>query len=142
MTRAAGNHLGELASAYLDGETSAAESLMVVEHLADCERCRLEMADLHAARSALRSLPVLELPVGLLAGVGPPAEVVPLRRRPLSWVAAAAAAIIVFVAAATASAPDVVGITLDDVSLQYQQQQLHDPVITQNLGQPTQGGTR
>ena len=50
-------HLGELLSAYLDGELSAAEQRRVSDHIVSCARCRGELHDLDRARIAIRSLP-------------------------------------------------------------------------------------
>jgi anti-sigma factor RsiW len=59
------SHVGELLSAYLDGELSHPEHREVHEHLAACDDCRAELADLDAARSAVRALPLLDPPVAL-----------------------------------------------------------------------------
>ena len=120
------NHVGELASAYLDGETTPKEDSRLVAHLADCDACQREMADLHAARSVVRSLPVLELPESIRVDLGLSPDVVPFRSRPAAWVGTAAAAVMIFVAVATAAAPDSVGLTLVEVSAQYEQQALVD----------------
>lgn len=117
-------HVGELASAYLDGETTPQEASRLVVHLADCGVCQREMADLHAARSVLRSLPVLELPESIRVDLGLIPDVVPIRRRLSTWVGAAAAAVMIFLAVATAAAPDSVGLSLVEVSAQYEQQTL------------------
>ncbi len=126
-------HLGDLISAYLDGETTSAETARVVSHIESCERCRAEMADVHAARGALRSLPVLEVPDGVFENIGLAPSVVPLRRRPVTWVAAAAAAVLIVVASASLATPDAIGVTLYDVSLNHGQQQLTDPGIAPKL---------
>lgn len=128
------SHLGELLSAYLDGETTAEETSRVVAHLASCDRCSGEMSDIHTARGALRSLPVLEVPSGIFEGLGLTDTVIPMRRRPLTWVAAAAAAILIFVATATLTAPDAIGVTLNDLSFYHEQQQQIDPGIAPSMG--------
>lgn len=115
-------HLGELLSAYLDGETTRSEAEAVVAHLESCERCRLEMEDVHAARSALRALPILDLPPSVLDAVDGHrvADVVPLRRRPVRIAAAAAAAIVVlFVGLATLFAPEPTSLTVDDITNEF-----------------------
>lgn len=127
-------HLGELGSAYLDGETTEAESAKLVAHLSICDACQNEMADLHRARTLVRSLPVLELPNDLLVEFGMVQDVLPLRRRPLVWVGAAAAAAAMFVATATAVTPATVGVTLDDVSNQYGKQQLVEQGLSPTIG--------
>ena len=133
-------HVGELASAYLDGETTPKEASRLVAHLADCDACQREMADLHAARSVLRSLPVLELPESIRVDLGLIHDVVPLRRRPVAWVGAAAAAVMIFVAVATAAAPDSVGLTLVEVSAQYEQQTLVGGGVSPVVGLVRAGG--
>lgn len=115
-------HVGELLSAYLDGETTIDESRQVVEHLSSCERCRVEMEDVHTARSALRALPTLELPRTVLEAVGGagPADVVPLHRRSVRIAAAAAAAVLViFVSLATLFAPEPASLTVDDIANEF-----------------------
>jgi len=126
-------HLGELISAYLDGETSSEETARVISHIETCDRCRNEMSDVHAARGALRSLPVLEVPEVLFENLGLSTTVVPMRRRPVTWIAAAAAAILIAVTSASLATPDAIGVTLYDVSLNHGQQQLSDPGIAPKL---------
>jgi anti-sigma factor RsiW len=109
------SHPAELLSAYLDGEITPDERRRVVEHLARCGTCYVDLESLQAARAALRSLPILDLPVDLM-----PRErhrVVPLRRRPAVWVGAAAAAAAAFVALATTFAPAPgLNVTVNDLS--------------------------
>lgn len=57
---AASLHLGDLLSAYLDGELSPAGVEQVGGHLAICRPCRSELQELDAARTAVRALPRLE----------------------------------------------------------------------------------
>lgn len=108
------SHLDELLSVYLDGETTPAESRRVASHVNECLRCRRRLEGLHEARAAVRSLPLLETPSGLLPATGTEA---PTRRRPL-WLgaAAAAAAVLVLVATLTATRPE--PIDLSDLSRQ------------------------
>jgi anti-sigma factor RsiW len=54
--------IGELMSAYLDGELQPGELDHVVEHLGSCSDCVLEFRGLKEARGALRTLPRLEVP--------------------------------------------------------------------------------
>ena len=61
--------IGELLSAYLDGELRSGELDRVTEHLGDCEDCVLEFRQLKEARTALRLLPVLEMPDWVLDDV-------------------------------------------------------------------------
>lgn len=55
-------HLGEQLSAYLDGQVDTEEHQFVIAHLEFCTGCRLELHELDAARTAVRSLPGLEPP--------------------------------------------------------------------------------
>ena len=58
--------IGELLSAYLDGELHEGELDRVDAHLGDCEDCILEFRHLKEARAALHMLPQLELPEWLI----------------------------------------------------------------------------
>ena len=127
-------HVGELASAYLDGETTPDESDRLRAHLTDCLACQAEVADIHAARSALRAMPILELPEGLLDDFGLVAPIIPLRRRPPILIGAAAAALILFVTFAALLTPNAVGVPLDDISKQYQEQTSLGSAIAPNVG--------
>jgi anti-sigma factor RsiW len=55
-------HLGEQLSAYLDGQLDTMEHDFVISHLEFCTDCRLELHELDAARTAIRSLPGLDPP--------------------------------------------------------------------------------
>lgn len=57
---AAALHLGDLLSAYLDGELSPQDVEHIGDHLALCAPCRSELRELDAARTAVRALPRLE----------------------------------------------------------------------------------
>lgn len=107
-------HLDELLSVYLDGETTPAESLRVGTHLKDCLRCRRRLDELNEARAAIRSLPMVDLPAGLLV---PPRTDVAARRGRRVWAGAAAAAVATVVAVATLT-PGPEPLDLDDVSRQ------------------------
>ena len=86
-------HLGELLSAYLDGELRPSEHNRVISHLALCAPCQDDLGDLHHARSVVRSLPTIEAPQWVLGGES---EVAPEHgRRPIAWAAAVAAAVLV-----------------------------------------------
>ncbi len=128
-------HLGELLSAYLDGEVTEDERKLVTSHITDCGTCQAELADLHLARSALRSLPVLDLPAGLLDGEA--SVVIPLVRRPRVWIAAAAATVAVFVGVATFVAPEpTVPITFNEISLEHNNRSQLDPLLTPGKAVP------
>lgn len=85
-------HIGEQLSAYLDGELGVDDEHRVVGHLETCPACRAELADLHVARAAVRSLPLLDPPEWLQPAPATGIEVA--RRHPVAAVAAAAAAIL------------------------------------------------
>jgi len=130
-------HLGELLSAYLDGEVTELERELVTTHIGNCEVCQIELGDLHVARSALRSLPVIDLPSGLF-DEGEPAPVIPLVRRPRTWVAAAAAAVAVFIGVATFVAPEpTVPITFNEISVEYNNRSQLDPFLTPGKALPS-----
>lgn len=59
-------HPGDLISAWLDGELEPAEAAAVVAHLDGCSACGLERDEVEAARWAIRALPPLEAPPGVL----------------------------------------------------------------------------
>lgn len=107
-------HLDELLSAYLDGETSPAESARVDQHLRECLRCRRSLIELNAARTAVRSLPTLELPAVFL----PQQEATPFRRRKSVWMGAAAAVAAGVITVATLLTPASEPLDLSDVNRQ------------------------
>ena len=82
-------HLGELLSAHLDGELSVFEAKLVAGHLEVCGACRVEFDDLAAARSAVRTLPALELPDSVAQLIGAK----PAPRWSGRWIGAVAAAV-------------------------------------------------
>ena len=90
------SHLEELLSAYLDGELSSEEQAQVVSHLDVCGECRNELVGVDAARTAMRSMPVLDAP-----DLHPADNVVPIEqarsRRARTWFAAAAAVVVIVV---------------------------------------------
>ncbi|MDX1621718.1 MAG: zf-HC2 domain-containing protein [Nitriliruptorales bacterium] len=64
-------------SAFLDDELSDDDALDVTRHLVACELCLAELETIRVARSAVRGLPHLEPPDGLLASVQGVAAAVP-----------------------------------------------------------------
>jgi anti-sigma factor RsiW len=72
---------GDRISAFLDDELGDASALAVTRHVATCDRCRDELEDLRATRDALRRLPGLQLPAGVLTIAGAPAPRRALLRR-------------------------------------------------------------
>ena len=63
------SHLGDQLSALVDGELDGAERDRAHAHLASCEQCRAEAAELRALKRKLRTL-----------GTGAPAEAAMTRR--------------------------------------------------------------
>ena len=59
-------HPGDLLSAWLDGELTAAEAASIAAHLDRCPACAAEREEVDASRTALRALPMLEPPAGVL----------------------------------------------------------------------------
>lgn len=106
-------HPSSLISAFLDGELSATESSQLHSHLSSCGKCSAELQDVQRVRSAIRSLPVLDLPPDLMF-IGDP-NVVALRRH--RYVLAGAAAVIaVVMAIATIFSPTQPTVTMDDLT--------------------------
>jgi len=104
-------HLGELLSAYLDGELSTAEQRQVSDHVVSCAQCRGELHDLDRARIAIRSLPGVD--TGQLAQIPPPPT---SRRRRLAVAGSVgiAAAVALFVALSLGGDPEP-AFSLDDL---------------------------
>jgi anti-sigma factor RsiW len=121
------NHAGDLISAYLDGELSRAEIEQLQAHLSSCGRCAAEIQEMQLVRSAVRSLPMLELPAGLVPEAD--AEVVPLRRNKGFWVGAAAAAVALVIAIAAVVTPSSPSIAIDELNSRYGARASLDPAF-------------
>jgi anti-sigma factor RsiW len=104
-------HPTEQISAYLDGELHGPELTQLMDHLSRCGKCTAELEQMQIVRSAVRSLPVLELPEGLVSEAD--RVVVPLPRRKGMWAGVAAAAVVAAIALAAIVTPP-----QDEVSLQ------------------------
>ena len=63
------DHPEELLAAYVDGALGTSERAAVDAHLASCARCREEIELSRSARTALRSLPEAEVPLGVTGPV-------------------------------------------------------------------------
>ncbi|MGH8928886.1 MAG: anti-sigma factor family protein [Acidimicrobiia bacterium] len=128
-------HLGELVSAYLDGELSVRERSQAEAHLAGCDFCRDELNDMMVVRARLRALPMHEAPAELTGRV-PTAD--PLYRRPRFLVGAAAAAVALFLALASATAGREVVVTLsgDEFFTSFRARASLDPNFTSRLIPP------
>ena len=121
------NHAGELISAYLDGELTRSEVDQLFSHLASCGRCAAEMQEMQVVRSAVRSLPLLELPVGLIPEAD--GEVVPLRRNRGFLVGAAAAVVALVIAVAAIVTPSTAPISIEELNSRYGARASLDPAF-------------
>lgn len=135
------SHPSVLISAYLDGELSGEELTELVEHLGSCGRCSTEFEELQRVRSAVRSLPVMELPPGLIPQAD--YEVIPLHRNRGVWVGAVAAVAALVIAVATLFTPAPRSVSVDDLSSRFGARVSLDPafgpakVVVPELGQVT-----
>lgn len=124
-------HPGDLLSAYLDGELTAAELATVARHVAGCGTCVTELEGVVAARSAVRSLPHLEPPPGV-ADDG--ASVVDLSgrraRRFLRWAAAAAAAAVLIGGVAISGGEPAPALDFDTMTENHTARVIVDPGIS------------
>jgi anti-sigma factor RsiW len=114
-------------SAYLDGELTRPEIEQLKMHLSSCGRCAAELQEMQAVRSAVRSLPLLELPAGLVPEAD--AEVIPLRRNKGFWVGAAAAAVALVIAIAALVTPSSPSIAIDELNSRYGARASLDPAF-------------
>lgn len=122
-------HPSEMISAYLDGELSPQERDGFLEHLSSCGRCSAEVGEVQRVRSAVRSLPVLELPEGVLEDFDSGAEVVPLHRHRGVWVGAAAAVVALVIAVAALLTPPPQSVTVDELSSRFGARASLDPAF-------------
>ena len=116
-------HLGDLLSAYLDGEVTPEERSRAEDHLAACASCSRDLADVTAGRDAVRALPMLEAPVAAR----------PARRfiRPsLAWAASGVAAAALAVGLAIAPGDEGPTIDLDTLRDQHTARLVVDPGIS------------
>jgi anti-sigma factor RsiW len=111
------SHAGELISAYLDGELTRREIDQLFKHLSGCGKCAAEMEDIQSVRSSVRSLPLLELPPGLIPEAE--SESVPLHSNRGFLVGAAAAAVALIIAIAAIVAPSPAAISVEELNSRY-----------------------
>lgn len=121
------SHPGELISAFLDGELSAEETRRLRTHLSGCGRCAIEIEEMQAVRAAVRSLPALELPPGLVPEADP--VVIPLHRNRGMWVGAAAAAVAAVIAAAALLTVPEPTLSADDLNSRFAARVSLDPAF-------------
>lgn len=121
------SHPSEMISAYLDGELTGSQVRSLLEHVASCGRCAAELEDTQRVRSAVRSLPMLELPDGLV----PEADdvVVPLRRNRGFLVGAAAAVVALVIAVAALVTPPPPQISVEDLNSRFGARVSLDPAF-------------
>lgn len=132
-------HPSELISAYLDGELAGKELAQLTSHLASCGRCSAEMEDMQRVRTAVRSLPVLELPRGLIPEADP--VVVPLRRNKGLWAGVAAAVVVAVIAVAAMITPAPSTVSIDDLNSRFGARLSLDPAFgPAKVVLPTQAG--
>lgn len=132
-------HPDELISSYLDGELSGTELQGLLRHLGECGRCSSEIESIQAVRSAVRSLPVLEMPDGLMPDLD--GVVVPLHRNRGVWMGAAAAVVAAVIAIATLFTPAPPSVSVEDLNSRFAARVSLDPafgpakVIVPDVGQ-------
>jgi len=120
-------HAGELISAYLDGELSRAEIDQLFGHVGSCGRCAAELQEMQTVRSAVRSLPLLELPPGLIPEAD--AELIPLHRNRGFLVGAAAAIVAIVIAVAALVTPTAASVSLEELNSRYGARASLDPAF-------------
>jgi len=121
-------HPSEQISAYLDGELHGKELNGLLEHLSGCGRCSAEVEGIQQVRAAVRSLPILELPEGVVPEAD--ADVVPLRRNRGLWVGAAAAVVALVIAVAAMVTPPPNTVSVDDLSNRFGARVSLDPAFS------------
>ncbi len=107
-------HADELISVYLDGELTADERRDLMLHLGECGRCSRELNEMQAIRAAVRALPIVDMPDGLVPEAD--AEIVPLHRNRGLLVGAAAAILALVVAVATLFGPTPQTVSVSDLN--------------------------
>ena len=120
-------HPSELLSAYLDGEVLDSELSHLVDHLGGCGKCSAELEQMQRVRSAVRSLPVLELPPGLV----PEADtvVIPIRKNKGMWAGVAAAVVAAVIAVAALVTPEPPSVSVDDLNSLFGARASFDPAF-------------
>lgn len=94
-----GEHPDELLSALLDGELDAETQAAVNRHVDICRLCHQELVEIEQARAALRALPTVPAPDGLVTNLVARRRRASRRGLALSLAAAAVAAVIGLVSA-------------------------------------------
>jgi anti-sigma factor RsiW len=120
-------HPSELISAYLDGELHGSELTQLMDHLSSCGRCSADMEEIQRVRTAVRSLPILELPAGIVPEAD--ADVVPLHRNKGLWAGVAAAVVAVVIAVAALVTPPAGSVSIDDLNSRFGARASLDPAF-------------
>lgn len=120
-------HPFEMISAYLDGELHESELTQLMDHLSSCGKCSAEMEEIQRVRTAVRSLPVLELPRGTIPGAHD--EVVPLHKNRGLWVGVAAAVVALVIAVAALVTPPPDSVSIDELNSRFGARASLDPAF-------------
>lgn len=120
-------HPEESISAYLDGELHGPELQSLLRHLGECGRCASDLDEIQKVRAAVRSLPVLEIPDGVVPELD--RVVVPLRRRKGLWAGAAAAAVAVVITVASLFSPAPATVSVQDLNSRFAARISLDPAF-------------
>lgn len=121
------SHPSEMISAYLDGELSRPEVAQLLEHMSSCGKCAADLEALQRVRTSVRSLPLIELPPGLIGDAE--REVVPLRRNRGFWMGAAAAVVIAVIAIAALITPAPSSLSVEDLNSRFGARVSLDPAF-------------
>lgn len=120
-------HPSELISAYLDGELHGSELTQLLDHMARCGKCSAEMEEMQQVRTKVRSLPVMDLPPGLVPHADP--VVVPLRKNRGLWAGVAAAVVVVVIAIAAILTPEPGSLSIDELNSRFGARASLDPAF-------------
>jgi anti-sigma factor RsiW len=121
------SHPSELISAFLDGELTQTETASLNAHLSSCGRCAAELVDTQRVRAAIRSLPILEVPAGLVPESR--ADVVPIRQHKGVMAGAVAAAVVLVIAVAAMFTPEPATVSIDELSSRFGARASLDPAF-------------
>jgi anti-sigma factor RsiW len=120
-------HPAESISAYLDGELHGDELRSLLRHLGQCGQCSSELEQIQSVRAAVRSLPVIEVPEGLIPELD--GNVVSIRERRSVWIGAAAAAVAAVIAVATLFSPEPPTVSVEDLNSRFAARVSLDPAF-------------
>lgn len=121
------SHPSEQISAFLDGELHGSELDQLLSHLGACGKCSAELEEMQRVRAAVRSLPTLDLPPGIVLEADP--VVVPLRRNKGLWAGVAAAIVVAVVAVASLLTPQPGSLTIEELNSHFAARSTLDPAF-------------